>query len=110
MRYEEDKRGDTLIVRLQDQRLTSHEAPEMKTAILGWLMTDAPKLVVNLRAVENMDSTGLGALLFGIRQAERLGKDIRFCEPASKVQFLIRIAHLDDAMDVYATEAEALKD
>jgi anti-sigma B factor antagonist len=110
MRFTEERQGDVIVVGFEDSRLTSHEAPEIKTALLGWMAKDAPKLLVNLKAVENMDSTGLGSLLFGIRQAERLGKDIRFCEIGSKVQFLIRIAHLDDVMDVYATQAEALKD
>lgn len=110
MEFIQENIGDVLVAHVQEKSITSHEAPEMKTSLLGLLMGKTPKILLNLKEVKSMDSTGLGALLFGIRQAERYGKDLRFCEMQTKIQFLIRIAHLEDVIDVYETQKDALKD
>jgi anti-sigma B factor antagonist len=64
---------------------------------------------VDLEAVDNMDSTGLGALLFGIRQADQHEKDLRLSGIKNKVQFLIHVAHLDDVLEFYPTVDEAIQ-
>lgn len=110
MKFVQEKIDDVLVVRIQEKSITSHEAPELKTALLGFLIGDTKKILMNFKEVQNMDSTGLGALLFGIRQAERYEKDIRYCEMQSKILFLIRIAHLENAIDLYETEKDGLKD
>jgi anti-sigma B factor antagonist len=110
MYFERKKVGDVLVARVQSDRITGHEAPDMKTSLLGMIIGEEKKILINLRKVEQMDSTGMGALLFAIRQAERNGKDIRFCELNKKSKFLIHIAHLDEVIDIYDKEAEALKD
>ena len=110
MQFDREKIGDVHVIRIREKQLTSHEAPEMKTALLGLTLEEDEKFLLNLEEVENMDSTGLGSFLFGIRQADDRGKDLRFCEVGSKVQFLIRIAHLEQVIQVYDTEQEALAD
>jgi len=109
MEFDKETRGDVLVVRLLEKNVSSHEAPELKTALLGFLMGNEKKILLNLKGVKNMDSTGLGALLFGIRQAQRYGKDIRFSDAQAKVQFLIRIAQLQNVITMYKTEKVALK-
>ena len=76
MRYEHEKVGDIIVVRIQEKKLTSHEAPEMKTTLLGLIIGEGEQFILNLKDVEYMDSTGLGAFLFGIRQAENYEKDL----------------------------------
>lgn len=110
MQFDKEKIGDVSIARIQERKLTSQEAPAMKTAILGWIVGGGDKFLINLKDVQNMDSTGLGAFLFGIRQADQHEKDLRFCEVQPKIQFLIRIAHLEQVIDVYDTEEQALED
>lgn len=110
MEFDKERVGNVVVVRIGAKRLTSHEAPEMKTALLELLIGEGKKFLLNLKDVENMDSTGLGAFLFGIRQAEQHGKEIRFCEIQPKIQFIIRIAHLEQVVSVYETEEQALKE
>lgn len=109
MRFDRERVGDINIIRIQEKKLTSHEAPEMKTTLLGLVLEKDDKFLINLKEVENMDSTGLGSFLFGIRQAQNNGKDLRFCELSSKILFLIRIAHLEQIIHVYDTEQKALE-
>ncbi len=109
MRYDEELIGDIRIVRIREKKLTFEEAPEMKTQFLKLLTEEGEELVINLKEVEYMDSTGLGSFLFGIRQAERYDKDLVLCEIGSRIQSLIKIAHLDNVLEIYETEKEAIK-
>jgi anti-sigma B factor antagonist len=110
MQINQETIGDVLVLHVQENQITSHEAPEMKTKVLGFLIAGKKKFLLDLSRVENMDSTGLGSLLFGLRQADQHEKDLRFCGVQSKVQFLIHVAHLDDIIDAYKTVEEGLKD
>ncbi len=108
MRFDREKVGTVNIIRVREKSLTSHEAPEMKTALLGLTTEEDVNYLMDMGDVENMDSTGLGSFLFGIRQFEDHDKDLRFCCVQSKVKFLIRIAHLEQVIELYENETEAL--
>jgi anti-sigma B factor antagonist len=109
MQFEQETIGDVLILRVREKEVTSHEAPEMKTQLLKFLVGDSAKILLDLKAVQNMDSTGLGSLLFGIRQAEQHEKDLRFTGIQSKVKFLMHVAHLEGVIDSYETAEQGLK-
>jgi anti-sigma B factor antagonist len=109
MQIDQETIEDILVLRVREKQITSHEAPEMKTKLLGFLIGEQEKLLLDLSQVENVDSTGLGALLFGVRQADQRDKDLRFCGVQSKVQFLIHIAHLEDVIDSYKTVEEGVR-
>jgi len=110
MHIEKERVGDVVVARIREKRITSHEASDLKTVLLEMILDESENFLINLSGIEHMDSTGLGAFLFGIRQAEQHDKDLCFCEARKKVKFLIRIAHLEQVIDVYDTEAEALAD
>ena len=103
------KKGDVNVITFNGPKITSHEAPALKKGLLELIIGEGESFLLNMNNIENMDSTGLGAFLFGIRQADQHDKDMRFCCVQSKVRFLIRIAHLEDVIDVYETEEAALE-
>ncbi|RKY76088.1 hypothetical protein DRQ07_10875 [candidate division KSB1 bacterium] len=109
MRYEEEKKGVIKVVKIDEEQLTSNEAPEMKTAFLKMISGDCEFLVINMENVQRMDSTGLGSFLFGIRQAENVDKDVIFCCMNPRIESLVKIAHLTDVIEVYKTQEQAIK-
>lgn len=110
MEFEKKKVGEVMVVRINQKTLTMHEAPDVKTRLLELITGPDEQILINLKQIEKMDSTGLGALLFGIRQAESHNKDVRFCEIGPKVQFLVKIAHLEDVIDIYDSEEDGIAD
>ncbi len=110
MKYDLRKVNNVAIIEVKEEKLTSLEAPDVKTAMLAILSDELETFIFNLNLIKSMDSTGLGALLFGVRQAQRMDKDVCFCAAQDKVKFLIRIAHLNEVIDLYDTEDEALID
>jgi anti-anti-sigma factor len=108
MRYKKEVIAHVVVIRIQEPQITMKEAPDVKTALLGFMLEEESCILLNMGAVHNMDSTGLGALLFGIRQADQHDKDLCVCDLNEKVRFIIRIAQLEEVIDVYNSEKEAL--
>lgn len=110
MRYDHKDQGEITVVRVHEEKITSQEAPNVKTAFLQLITGSQRILVLNLSEVAYMDSTGLGAFLFGLRQADANDKELVFCGLQPRLQSLIRIAQLDTILEIYETEAEALQE
>lgn len=58
-------------------------------------------LLVNLEAVEFMDSAGLMALVKGFRLAESLGRRFVICSLAPSVRIMFELTQLDKAFEIY---------
>jgi len=58
-------------------------------------------LLVNMEAVEFMDSAGLTALIKAFRLAESLGKKFGICSIAPSVRIMFELTQLDQAFEIY---------
>ena len=48
MEFDKERVGNVVVVRIRAKKLTSQEAPEMKTALLGLLIGEGEKFLLNL--------------------------------------------------------------
>jgi anti-sigma B factor antagonist len=62
--------------------------------------SDPPVLVVDLRGVSFMDSTGLRLLLAALRRAEPAGRRLVIVRGQEQVRELFRVARLDDVFEL----------
>ena len=99
--------GDIKVLRLKEERFDSSMAPDMKAQLL-MLVNDGAKVIVDLSKTTYIDSSGLGALLLGLRQAREVGGDFAVCGAQKRVKNLIQIAHLEDVLVNYENEYEAI--
>ena len=58
-------------------------------------------LLVNMEAVEFMDSAGLLALIEAFRLAESLGQRFGICSLAPSVRIMFELTQLDKAFEIY---------
>ena len=100
--------GDVLVLRLRNERLDSRLSPDLKAEFLMAVHEGHRKIAVDLSQVEYADSSGLGALLFGHRQAREAGGTLKIFGAKGRTASLIRIARLDKVLVNYATQDEAL--
>lgn len=109
MDFNVESNGDIKIIRLSDARLDTTLAPDLKTKLLGLAEADEPQILIDLKSVEYADSSGLGAILFGIRRARDNGGSCKLVNLNNRVLSLIRIAKLDHVIEAFDDEMEALK-
>ncbi|HHL72433.1 MAG TPA: anti-sigma factor antagonist [Bacteroidetes bacterium] len=108
MQYQTEERGTVHIFAIHEKRIDSRVAPDLKKELLLLLQNQPPNILIDLGAVEYIDSSGLGAILLGIRQSRENGGDIKLANLNSRVLSLIKIAKLDDVIESYDNLDEAV--
>ncbi len=106
MKYEKIVKDDIIILKILENHVDSKMAPELKKEFLAIIVQDTPNIIVDLSEISYMDSSGLGTLLFGRRQAERFQGRLVIAHPGPKVKKLIEIAHLTQTLMIF----DSLKD
>ena len=86
--------------------LSAANASEFLDRLSAELTTSVdPALLVNMEAVEFMDSAGLTALIKAFRLAESLGRRFGICSLAPSVRIMFELTQLDKAFEIYQDRA-----
>ena len=96
------------IISIEKDRLDSIVAPELKTQLLLLVDQGTTNILIDLSNVGYADSSGLGALLFGLRQIKNLGGQLKLCGANKKIMSLIKIARLDSVLLNFENRSGAL--
>jgi stage II sporulation protein AA (anti-sigma F factor antagonist) len=80
-----------------------------KSAINHCLVTDQKKVVLNLKAVNFMDSAGLGIVLYGHRACKQAGGQFMVCEASGYVNKLFGLTGVAKAVQLFDTLEDALQ-
>ena len=76
-------------------RLDAASAPGLLARLNGAIAEGKTQFVVDLAEVPFIDSTGLGALVSGLKVARREEGDLRLAAPSEQVSRLLRLTTLD---------------
>jgi anti-anti-sigma factor len=69
----------------------------------------AQTVILNFGDVEAMNSSGLGLLIALLARAQHQKQRLVACALGAPLQQVFQVTYLDEALDVYAGEAEALQ-
>ena len=72
------------------------------------IQNDLFGLLLDLEKVKYVDSSGLGAILFGLRQARNNDGVVKLLKAQNRVLDLIRIAQLENILVNFTDKQEAL--
>ncbi len=64
-------------------------------------------LIVDLADVANLDSSGLGALIAGLKATRLAGGDLRVARPNQQAQLVFSVTSLDRVLKPYASVEDA---
>ncbi|MBN2412537.1 STAS domain-containing protein [candidate division KSB1 bacterium] len=96
------------ILRLKEQRLDTRIAPDLKAQLLVLIKEKDHKVLIDLSDTKYADSSGLGAILLGLRQAREIGANFAIFGANKRVQSLIEIAQLGNILINYDNEFDAI--
>lgn len=100
--------GDIIIVDL-DGRLVMGVGDELLRDVMNELIAeDWKKIILNLRQVAIMDSSGIGEVVSGWKLARRFGGAVKLLRPKPQVERTLRITQLLPLLEVYDDESEAV--
>ena len=91
-------------------RLNMVAAPAFKDLVEETVAGGRVRIVVDLGEVTFIDSSGLGALIAGLKTARQAGGDLRIADVPEQVMTVLRLTNLDRVLRAHTTVAEASHD
>ena len=89
-------------------RLDLVAAPTLKALITKTVHEVGATVVVDLSETEFMDSSGLGALIAGLRTARQAGGDLRIACVTPQVAAVLKLTNIDRILRPHSSVREAL--
>lgn len=107
MQLETSERGEALIVTVPDSRIDAAVAIQFKDRMREITATDHARVILDLSAVEFLDSSGLGAVVGAMKQ---LGPDRRLdlAGLTATVAKVFRLTRMDTVFAIFDTVQCAL--
>jgi anti-sigma B factor antagonist len=100
------KQDELLVVTVEEARLDAAAAPAFKAALHDNVVGQPRYVVVDLSAVEFLDSTGLGTLVSLMKMMGGHGT-LALAGPQPPVRRLLQITQLDRVFRLFDTQPEA---
>jgi anti-sigma B factor antagonist len=98
---------DGHVVLVPHGRLNLVSAPPLRARIEDLIADGRTRIVVDLGAVESVDSSGLGALIGCLKVAREQGGDLRIAAAGEQVRAVLRLTNLDKILAPYDSVEEA---
>jgi anti-sigma B factor antagonist len=107
MEVEDRKEGTVLVVTLHNNRLDASEAEDFKTTMAQYLSQGKPSLVLNMSAVDFVDSSGLGALVAVFKALGEEGQ-LAVCGVQESVLRMLKLTRMNKVFRIFSEEKEAI--
>ncbi|SFI68984.1 MULTISPECIES: STAS domain-containing protein [Microbacterium] len=90
-------------------RLTATGAPRLRQAVEDAVAAGTPRIVIDMSDTEFIDSSGLGALIGGLKSTRLADGDLRIAAVPEAVRRVLKLTNLDRVLREYPS-AEAAFD
>jgi len=107
--YETRQVGTSTVVQPAG-RLNMVAAPRLREQLRDLVENGSRRLVVDLSTTDFIDSSGLGALVSGLKAARQAGGDLRIVAPTVQVQSVLALTRLDRVLTTHDSADTAFDD
>jgi anti-sigma B factor antagonist len=102
-------RGDVVVITLYARRLDIRVAPEFKTQLVHLVQSGHERLVIDMAALEFIDSSGMGALIAGLKALGGCGEMV-LCGITPRLLSLFILTHVDKLFHIVDSLEEAMSE
>ncbi len=103
-----EERSAAVLIEVKEERLDAHNSGELKTQMLNLFEEGRNNLVVDLREVRFVDSSGLGALVSGFKNASARNGNLKLSSLQPQVKSMFELTRLHRVFEIFPTSEEAL--
>jgi|SRR5579872_2818254 len=107
MQIETEKSGDVVVAAVHAEYLDAGAAEEFKRTMQP-LLESSRKMVLDMSALQFVDSAGLGAILSCLRKLSAAEGDLKLCGLTKPVRAIFEISRMHRIFDIYPTCEEAV--
>jgi len=108
MKMQNHTKEELLIIKPEEKRLDAKIAMEFKENLVKLIKEGQKNILINLEEVEFIDSSGLGAIVAGLKNAKPDG-ELMLCGLQPAVKSLIELTRLNKIFQIYLNEKDALE-
>lgn len=91
-------------------RLNMVAEPDLREQLHSLVREGNNRLVVDLSGVDSIDSSGLGALISGLKVARQSGGDLRLAAPGEQAVAVLELTNLNRVLKSYDNADSAFDD
>jgi anti-anti-sigma factor len=100
-------RGDVIIVHCQGRIVYRDEAASL-SRLVGEVLQNSGKVVLDLSGVSSIDSAGLGEFALLHTRAQSSNAGLKFASPSPLVRDLLDLTNLDSVLEIHPSVGDAL--
>jgi anti-sigma B factor antagonist len=95
MNFDTEMVDSTTAVIRPNGRLTMVSTASLRSLVTETVESGRNHIVVDLSTTDFIDSSGLGALVAGLKTARQAGGDLRIAKPSEQVRTVLQLTNLD---------------
>ncbi|MFO7811688.1 MAG: STAS domain-containing protein [Pelovirga sp.] len=103
-----NEQEETVIITVEEERMDAHNSGNLKERMLQLFDEGKYQLVIDLSAVRFIDSSGLGALVSGFKNASARDGSLKLCCLQPQVRSMFELTRLHRVFEIFTTLQEAL--
>lgn len=100
--------GQIISLTLREERLDAHNSNELKAQLLNLFEEGKVNIVIDLSPVRFIDSSGLGALVSGFKNASSRDGGLKLCGLQTQVKSMFELTRLHRVFEIFPGTEEAL--
>ena len=108
MNLQSEEKGSTVLIVVREERLDAHNSGELKEEILRLFEGGKKGILVDLSEVRFIDSSGLGALVSGFKNAISHQGSLKLAGLQSQVKSMFELTRLHRVFEIFDSAAEGL--
>jgi anti-sigma B factor antagonist len=103
-----EQKGTVVLLTVQEERLDAHNSGELKAQMLKLFEEGKNDLVIDLQSVRFIDSSGLGALVSGFKNASSRSGSLKLAGLQLQVKSMFELTRLHRVFEIFTDADEAL--
>ena len=108
MNLKTEANGNRMIIFVREERLDAHNSEELKAEMNRLFAAGSNELIIDLKDVRFIDSSGLGALVSGFKNASTRQGSLKLASLQTQVKSMFELTRLHRVFDIFQTADDAL--
>ena len=102
------EKGTTVLIEVKEERLDAHNSSELKTQMLTLFDEGKNNIVIDLQDVRFVDSSGLGSLVSGFKNASARNGNLKLSGLQPQVKSMFELTRLHRVFEIFPGTEEAI--
>lgn len=101
--------GGIAVLKLEG-KLNMVSAPHLRQEVQAAVAAGNTRVSIDLTSVDFIDSSGLGALINGLKSTRQAGGDLRIANPSEQVRLVLELTNIDRVLKSYENAETAFSE